>query len=47
LGPKSVREDSINTFIKEAGQGVEWINLAQDTDQWQAFRIAVMNFEVP
>jgi hypothetical protein len=27
--------------------GVDWIDLAQDTDQWSALVNAVMNFLVP
>jgi hypothetical protein len=28
-------------------EGVDWIDLAQDTDKWLALENAVMNFRVP
>jgi len=28
-------------------EGVEWMHLAQDRDQWQAFMNTVMNLQVP
>jgi hypothetical protein len=34
--------------LRETGwEGVDWIHLAQDTDQWQAVVNTVMNFQVP
>jgi hypothetical protein len=27
--------------------GMDWINLAQDTDKWQALANVIMNFRVP
>ena len=27
--------------------GMDWIDLAQDRDKWQALANAVMNFQVP
>jgi hypothetical protein len=34
--------------LKEIGwEGVDWIHLAQDRDQWQAFVNIVMNLQVP
>jgi hypothetical protein len=34
--------------LREIGwDGMDWIDLAQDTDQWRALVKAVMNFQVP
>jgi hypothetical protein len=34
--------------LRETGWGgVDWINLAQDMDQWRAFVNTVMNLRVP
>jgi hypothetical protein len=32
---------------REVGCGMEWINLAQDRDRWQALVNAVMELRVP
>jgi hypothetical protein len=41
-------EDYIRTYLREIGwEGVDWIHLAQDTDQWRALVNTAMNFQVP
>jgi hypothetical protein len=41
-------EDNIKMDIPGlGGEGMEWIELAQDTDKWQALANAVMNLRVP
>jgi hypothetical protein len=41
-------EDNIRMDLREIGWGVmDWIDLAQDKDQWRALLNAVMNLQVP
>jgi hypothetical protein len=40
-------EDDVNIYLRETGQGVAWINLAQDADQWGALVNTAMNLEAP
>jgi hypothetical protein len=46
--PRPRREDNIKMDLREIGWGgVDWIDLAQDRDQWSALVNTVMNFRVP
>jgi hypothetical protein len=46
--PRHRWEDNIKLDLREIGiDGVNWIQLAQDRVQWQAFVNTVMNFQVP
>jgi hypothetical protein len=45
--PRCRWEDGIRTDLREIGWGnVEWIQLGQDRDQWQALVNTVMNLQV-
>jgi hypothetical protein len=40
--------DTIKMDLREIGWGgMDWIDVAQDKDQWRALLITVMNFRVP
>jgi hypothetical protein len=46
--PKPKCVDNIKMDLREIGwDGMDWIDLAQDRDQWRAFRNAVMNLRDP
>ena len=46
--PRCRWEDNIKMDFQEMGcGGVEWIELAQNTDRWRALVNAVMNLQVP
>jgi hypothetical protein len=46
--PRSRWEDNIRINLRELGWGgMEWINLAQDRDQWRALVNTVINVRVP
>jgi hypothetical protein len=44
--PRHRWEDNIKMDL-EVGRGMDWIELAQDRDRWQALVNAVMNLRVP
>jgi hypothetical protein len=45
--PRCRWEDNIQFDLREIGWGgMDWINLAQDTDQWQAVVNTVMNLGI-
>jgi hypothetical protein len=46
--PRRRRENNIKMDLREIGiDGANWIQLAQDRVQWQAFVNTVMNLRVP
>jgi hypothetical protein len=50
LKPKrrELRADVRIMYLREVGlEGVDWIDLAQDRDRWQAFVKAAVNLMVP
>jgi hypothetical protein len=41
-------EDNIRMALRKIGwRGIDWIDLAQDRDQWRALVNTVMNLRVP
>jgi hypothetical protein len=46
--PRSRGVDNIKIDLREIGwDGMDWIDLAQDRDQWRALVYTVMNLRVP
>jgi len=46
--PRCRWEDNIKMDLQEVGcGGMDWIELAHDSDRWRALVIAVMNLRVP
>ena len=46
--PRHRWEDNIKIDLREVGCNLgEWIDLAEDRDQWRAYVRAVMNLRVP
>jgi len=48
LGLRSRWEDNIKMDLEEVGsRGMDWIDLAQDSDRWWVLVNALMNLRVP
>jgi len=46
--PRRRWEDNIKMDVQEVGYGgMDWIEMAQDTDRWRALANAVMSLRVP
>jgi hypothetical protein len=46
--PRSRLVDNIIIYLREIGwDGMDWIDLVQDRDQWRALVNTVMNLQVP
>jgi hypothetical protein len=45
--PRRRWEDNIKVDLQAVEWGMDWIELAQDRDRWQAVVNAVMNLRVP
>jgi hypothetical protein len=46
--PRQKWVDNIKMYLREIGwDGMGWIDLAQDRDQWRALVNTVMNLQVP
>jgi hypothetical protein len=46
--PRRRWEDNTKIDLREVGwEGMDWINLAQDSDRWRALVNTVMNLRVP
>jgi hypothetical protein len=39
--------DNIDTDLRKIWDGIDWIDLVQDRDQWMALENTVMNLQVP
>ena len=46
-GPRRRWDDNIKMDHLEVGWGMDWIDLADDRDRWQAVVNAIMNLRIP
>jgi hypothetical protein len=45
--PRNICEDNIRMNLREVGwEGVDWMHLAQDRDQWRVLVNTVMNYRL-
>jgi hypothetical protein len=46
--PRHRWEDDIRMDLREVGwEGVDWMHMSQDRDQWRVLLNTVINFQVP
>jgi hypothetical protein len=46
--PRRRREDNVKINLRETGwRGMDWIDLAQDRNQWRVLANTLMNIRVP
>jgi hypothetical protein len=45
--PRRKWVDNIKMYLREIGWDVDWIDLAEDRDQWKALVNTVLNLRVP
>jgi hypothetical protein len=45
--PRRRWKNNIKMDLQEVGRGIDWIELAKDTDRWRTLVNAVMNLRVP
>ena len=45
--PRHGWEDNIKLDLQKVGWGMDWIELAQDSDRWHALVYVLMNLQIP
>ena len=45
-GSSHIFEDNIKIYFREMGEGVDWMDLAQDRNMWRALVNATINLRV-